>query len=266
MTTALPVPTGPRKGPFSAPGIPFNLTIPRSDTVAPNIMSTVVFIAGVLCFQRYFLAKTMVPMIVTTLMCLVLGWDRLYSRVDGLILFGSFFAYLLYLYVDERRHYDPVDHGFLETGDAPEHVPNGRGGAVQSAVVAVGALAVTVVSAMAALRLTEVIVHRTGLGGSLIGVVTLGVASALPELITAISGNADREQYHEPTGGNRRRGASLDLLGTWAPGLVGPTLGGGDRCYSLGLPVVQQGQAGQEGWDLSGHALRCLRHASCSLR
>ena len=51
-----------------------------------------------------------------------------------------------------------------------------------------GALAVTVVSAMAALRLTEVIVQRTGLGGSLIGVVTLGVASALPELITAISG------------------------------------------------------------------------------
>jgi len=160
-----------------------------SDVVQQTlIMATVVFIAGVVCFKRYFLAKSMVPMIVTTLMCLVLGWDRLYSRVDGLILLGSFFAYLLYLYVDERRHYDPVDHGFSEIGDVPAHVPNRRGEAVRSAVVALGALAVTVVSAMAALHLTEVIVHRTGLGGSLIGVVTLGVASALPELITAISG------------------------------------------------------------------------------
>jgi cation:H+ antiporter len=36
--------------------------------------------------------------------------------------------------------------------------------------------------------MTEVVVQRTGIGGSLIGVITLGVASALPELITAISG------------------------------------------------------------------------------
>lgn len=160
-----------------------------SDVVQQTlVMAIVVFIAGVLRFKRYFLAKTMVPMIVTTLMCLVLGWDRLYSRLDGLILFGSFFVYLLYLYVDERRHYDPVDNGFSETGEPPDHVPDGRGEAARSALIAIAALSVTVASAMAALRLTEVIVHRTGLGGSLIGVVTLGVASALPELITAISG------------------------------------------------------------------------------
>ena len=41
---------------------------------------------------------------------------------------------------------------------------------------------------MVALKVTEVIVQRTGIGGSLIGVMTLGVASALPEFITAISG------------------------------------------------------------------------------
>ena len=30
--------------------------------------------------------------------------------------FGSFIGYLYYLYVDERKHYDPLDHGFDELG------------------------------------------------------------------------------------------------------------------------------------------------------
>lgn len=160
-----------------------------SDVVQQTlIMAIVVFMAGTLYFRRYFLAKTMIPMIVTTLMCLVLGWDRYYSRIDGLILFGSFFVYLFYLYLDERRHYDPVDHGFSETGEPPAGVPRTRGQALRAALIAVAALVVTVVSSMVTLRITEVIVERTGIGGSLIGVVTLGVASALPELITSISG------------------------------------------------------------------------------
>ena len=41
---------------------------------------------------------------------------------------------------------------------------------------------------MVALQVTEVVVTKTGIGGSLIGVVTLGIASALPELMTSISG------------------------------------------------------------------------------
>ncbi|MGC9346784.1 MAG: sodium:calcium antiporter [Anaerolineae bacterium] len=160
-----------------------------SDVVQQTlIMAIVVLMAGQLFFRRYFLAKTMIPMIVTTLMCLGLGWDRHYSRIDGLILFGSFFAYLYYLYLDERKHYDPLDNGFKENGDAPPGVPRTRGEAVRAGFITVVALAVTVGSAMLALRITEVIVQRTGVGGSLIGVVTLGVASALPELITAISG------------------------------------------------------------------------------
>jgi cation:H+ antiporter len=152
------------------------------------IMAIVVFIAGTLTFRRYFLAKTMIPMIVTTLMCLILGWDGVYSRVDGLILFGSFLAYLYYLYLDERKHYDPLDHGFAENGDAPAGVPRTPKEAVRAGLTALAALVVTVGGAMVTLRMTEVIVARTGIGGSLIGVLTLGVASALPELITAVAG------------------------------------------------------------------------------
>ena len=49
-------------------------------------------------------------------------------------------------------------------------------------------MVVTVLSAQIVLGVTEFVVQTTGIGGSLIGVLTLGIASALPELTTAISG------------------------------------------------------------------------------
>jgi len=65
-----------------------------SDVVQQTlIMGIVVLLAGGLYFRRYFLWKSMVPMIGTTLMCIVLGWDRQFSRLDGAILFGTFLLY-----------------------------------------------------------------------------------------------------------------------------------------------------------------------------
>ncbi len=160
-----------------------------SDVVQQTlIMAIVILIAGSVRFQRYFLWKSMGPMIGTTLMCMVLGWDRIYSRWDGLILFGTFIAYMYYLYWDERRHYKAEDHGFTPEGETPKGVPQNGRQALRDAGIALLALIVTVISAMFALQITEIVVQQTGIGGSLIGVMTLGVASALPELITAVSG------------------------------------------------------------------------------
>ncbi len=152
------------------------------------IMAIVILMAGGLQFKRYFLWKSLIPMIATTVMCIVLGVDGVYSRLDGVILFGTFLAYMYYLYVDERKHYRKEDHGFTEEGERPEGVPENGKQALRDAGIALAALALTVGSAMIALKATEVVVAKTGVGGSLIGVITLGVASALPELITAISG------------------------------------------------------------------------------
>ncbi len=127
-------------------------------------------------------------MIGTTIMCIILGFDGEYSRIDGLILFGTFIAYMYYLYTDERKHYKEEDHGFGENGETPEGVPANAKEAWRDAFITVVALAVTIASAMLALQITEVVVEKTGVGGSLIGVITLGVASALPELIAALSG------------------------------------------------------------------------------
>lgn len=152
------------------------------------IMGIVIFIAGTLHFKRYFLWKTMIPMIVTTIMCIILGVDGTYSRIDGAILFGTFLIYTLYLYLDERKHYKEEDHGFTEDGETPAGVPKNSKEAWGYAFVALLAMVFTIISAMMTLQITEEVVAKTGVGGSLIGVVTLGVASALPEFITAISG------------------------------------------------------------------------------
>jgi cation:H+ antiporter len=160
-----------------------------SDVVQQTlIMAIVILIAGKLHSKRYFLWKTMLPMILTTLMCIVLGIDGTFSRVDGLILVGSFIAYMYYLYFDERKHYKEEDHGFGESGETPEGIPQNKKEAYRDGFLALLALLITVGSAMVALQVTEVVVAKTGIGGSLIGVLTLGIASALPELITAVSG------------------------------------------------------------------------------
>ncbi len=160
-----------------------------SDVVQQTlIMAMVVLIAGGLHFRRYFLWKSMIPMIATTLMCIVLGIDGTYSRIDGIILFGSFIAYMYYLYVDERKHYKEEDHGFTVDGETPEGVPQNAKEAWRDAFIAIVTLGLTIGSAMIALQVTEVVVARTGIGGSLIGVMTLGIASALPEFITAYAG------------------------------------------------------------------------------
>lgn len=162
-----------------------------SDVVQQTvIMGLVVFMAGTLYFRRYFLWKSMLPMIGTTIMCIILGWDRNYSRWDGLILFGTFIAYTYYLYQDERKYY--------KKEEAPEAVeantaPTSRREAIQFALVALLAMGFTIGAAQVVLNITEVVVTRTGLSGSLVGVVTLGLASALPELTTAVSGISHKE-------------------------------------------------------------------------
>lgn len=160
-----------------------------SDVVQQTlILGLVVFFAGVLYFRRYFLWKSMLPMIGTTVMCIILGWDRLYSRLDGLILFGTFIAYTYYLYKDERRYFE------REPEEAEkEEAPKSPRQAIWYGFLVLAGMTVTVLSANVVLHITEFIVNRTGVGGSLIGVVTLGVASALPELSTAISGVTNKE-------------------------------------------------------------------------
>ena len=152
------------------------------------ILGMVIFIAGRLHFKRYFLWKSMLPMIATSLLCIPLGLDGTYSRMDGAILLSAFFVYTVFLYFDERKHYKKEDHGFSPDGSLPENSPQTSKEAWQFLGVAMLAIFATIISAMMTLQITESLVISTGLGGSMLGVVSLGIASALPELTTALSG------------------------------------------------------------------------------
>ena len=164
-----------------------------SDVVQQTlIMGIVILLAGTMYFRRYFLWKSMIPMIGTTIMCLVLGFDGNYSRIDGAILFGSFVAYSYYLYMDERKHYKEEDNQ-LQSEEVAEGAPTNGREVLRDALITTVMLAVIIGCATFVLSATEIIVDITGVGGSLIGVVTLGLASALPELTTALAGVRHKE-------------------------------------------------------------------------
>lgn len=146
-----------------------------SDVVQQTlVLGIVIFLVGSVTFSKKFLRKSYSLMVATTLMCLILGWDQEYSRMDGLFLFGVFCAYMWYLYHTETKH-KPKEEEF--------RIP-----IVQECLLTFGGLAVLLGSSIIVLNITEFIVHETGIGGSLIGVLTLGIASALPEMFTAIIG------------------------------------------------------------------------------
>ncbi|MHB9033311.1 MAG: sodium:calcium antiporter [Anaerolineae bacterium] len=207
-----------------------------SDVVQQTlIMAVVVLVAGGLYFRRYFLWKSMGPMIGSTIMCIILGLHGTYSRLDGAILFGTFIAYTYYLYVDERKYFG--------TGDAPkveekEPAISTTGQLVKAVAIGLGSMAVTILAAQAVLGVTERVVETTGVGGSLLGVVTLGVASALPELTTALAGAR-----------NKAYGISLGTLvgSNITNPLVAIGLGSLVSTYAVPRPLIA--------WDLPWEAI-----------
>jgi cation:H+ antiporter len=170
-------------------------------------------------------------------MCIIFGLDGVYSRLDGAILFGTFIAYTYYLYLDERKHYKREDNE-VESEEIAENIPSNLKEVFIDAAVALLMLGVTIVAASFVLAITELIVLRTGVGGSLIGVVTLGVASAMPEFITALAGIRHKEN-----------GVSLGTL--VGSNITNPlvAIGGGAlvSTYAVPNPLVQ--------WDLPWETL-----------
>lgn len=127
-------------------------------------------------FSRKFLLRDYAPMMGTTLLTLILAWDRTLSRLDGIILLGFFVGYMYYQY---RKRGEKLER----QGDAP---PSKR--PYRDLVIGFLLMILVIVSADIFLRVVELGISATGLSGSMIGVVVGGVVSALPEMTTAIQG------------------------------------------------------------------------------
>lgn len=143
-------------------------------------------------FSRKFLIRDYAPMMGTTLMTLILAlnWQGIakflsggslkvsgtLTRLDGLILVGSFVMYMIYLY--STRKEELAEQGDAEPSKRPRF----------DLLIGLLAMGVVIGSAEIFLRVVEIAVEQTGLSESMIGVASVGIVSAFPEMITAISG------------------------------------------------------------------------------
>jgi cation:H+ antiporter len=174
---------------------------------------------GRLEVTRQFLQANYLPMLAGFVVTLLVLADGVVSRVDGALLLLAYLGYTRYsLGRRERRLRLPGE----ESRDVRRDL-----------VVTVGALLAILASSYVVLSVVEVVVDRLALGGSMVGVVTLGLASALPELSTVVDAV-------------RRRAPNV-ALGTLVGSnvvnpLVGIGLGGVISGYAVPVSVVR--------WDL----------------
>lgn len=153
---------------------------------------------GRLHVSESLIRGTYLPMVVGFALTLIVALDGTISRLDGLILLIGFAVYTYYGYVHRPRSFS---------------VPEAASTNVRrDGLVAIGALILVVISASLLLTVAELVVDSLALGGSMVGVITLGVASALPELSTVLDAV-------------RRRAPNIALGTLLGSNVVNPLLG-----------------------------------------
>jgi cation:H+ antiporter len=144
-----------------------------SSTVQQFLLVGVLLIGyGRVHLDRTFVRESYVPMLATFVVTIVVAWDGAISRLDGALLLV---LYLGYVGVRVSRRKQPS-----ALRERPSLDPR------RDALVAAGLLVVVLLAASLVLSVVEVVVTLLDLGGSMVGVVTIGVAAALPELTAVI--------------------------------------------------------------------------------
>lgn len=119
------------------------------------------------------LTDTFVPMLGGLLLTFAVAWDGTVSRLDGVILLSGFGVYLGFSYL--RRQQIPTDG-----------VPSSN--VRRDAITAILMLGLVLASASVLLGVIQDVVAGVLLGGSMVGVLTLGIASSFPELSAVLDG------------------------------------------------------------------------------
>jgi cation:H+ antiporter len=166
-----------------------------------------------------FVRESYLPMLGALAATMLLAWDGTIGRLDGLVLVSLYLAYV-WVAVSRRERTRTLR-------EPPSTEPR------RDAAVAAGLLVLVLISASLMLSVVGVVVESLALGGSMVGVVTIGVAAALPELTAVMDAI-------------RRRSPNV-ALGTLVGSnivnpLVGIGLGGAVSTYYVPPAVVL--------WDL----------------
>jgi cation:H+ antiporter len=191
-----------------------------SSTVQQFLLVGVLLVGyGRVPLTRAFVRQSYVPMLGALLATLVVARDGTVSHLDGAALFALYLLYVLFRVQRRERTQDLKER--------PSSAPR------RDAAVVAGTLTLVLLAALLILSVVEGVVETLALGGSTVGVVTIGVAASLPEL-TAV------------TDAIRRRSPNV-ALGTLVGSnivnpLVGIGLGGAVSTYYVPPVVVR--------WDL----------------
>lgn len=144
-----------------------------SSTIQQTLLVGILLLGyGPLTLTDSFLRTTYLPMIGALAAFFAVAVDGTVTRLDGVVLLALYLAYAWYS-VATRTRETPV-HGHTD------------GSLRRDAVRAVGSLVLVLASASLLFWVVEAVVAGLALGGSMVGVVTIGLAAALPELSTVL--------------------------------------------------------------------------------
>lgn len=127
---------------------------------------------GSIKLRPRFVRLSYLPMLGAIAATLIVAWDGTISRLDGLLLLVLYVAYVAMRI--SRRDRTP------SLREPPSTNPR------WDALTATGLFVLVVLSATLLLSVIEGVVDALALGGSMVGVMTLGIAAALPELTTVM--------------------------------------------------------------------------------
>ncbi|MBN4049098.1 hypothetical protein JYT91_00605 [archaeon AH-315-M20] len=155
-----------------------------SDIVQQNLIFGIIGLlailhARVIHIKKSFLKKDFLIMILAAVLLLLFSLDKNISRVEGTILFFGYIVYLWFLWMKENNKVKNHKKVKLD-GKGKRDI------LVDSTYIILGLL-IIVFSAEYILKIAEFFVITYGIGGSLIGILAIGIATALPELTTSVT-------------------------------------------------------------------------------
>ena len=155
-----------------------------SDIVQQNLILGIIGLlavlhARVIHIRKSFLKRDFLMMIAASVLLLLFALDKEISRSEGTVLFFGYLLYLWYLWLHESKKFK--DHKNVKLDG------KGKRDILVGCAYIIFGLAIIVFSAEYILKIAEFFVITYGIGGSLIGILAIGIATALPELTTSVT-------------------------------------------------------------------------------